>query len=491
MNSLHLRPVWQLIALLLLFWASRAAALEALPLHNDEGLHLTRAIEVWNLHPFWQISDGKIINHWAIAIFYPQHAPAFVSRIATVFVGLIGLAAGMALARRVSGASAALLAGTLWLTCPYLFFYERTALSDAETGALVVLALWASLRLAQTGRRRDVVLTGLTLAAAALFKFTAAPFALAVALVVLLLGRQPSQVRLRNLVIIILVGAACFAVPIGYLLTRERDLFAIALSWLSSSSDANSGAAANLARLWAQLIGFNSVAWSIALLAGMALLLVFGRRTGRVLALATLLPLTIIIVLGSEVLPRHYVVALPPLLVLAGAGLDMARRRVQNPVYRTLATQLGIIALALGLLNFALPAYTDPANLTLPDAMRTQYITDHSSGYGLREAVQAFPTTITRPNTPIIASMFPDSCKRANFYAVARLTLDCPQLPGRAEIEAALETYGAVYVLADSAPGIGIDVTMLAARATRVAAYPRPGESDAAASVVLWLLEAN
>jgi hypothetical protein len=64
-------------ALLLVLWMTRLGALDLLPLHNDEGLHLTRAVEVWNGHPFWAISDGKIVNHWVIAAFYPQHAPAF------------------------------------------------------------------------------------------------------------------------------------------------------------------------------------------------------------------------------------------------------------------------------------------------------------------------------------------------------------------------------------------------------------------------------
>ena len=86
--------------LLLILWLSRIPALDALPLHNDEGLHLTRAVEVWNLHPFWEIRDGKIINQWAIALFYPQNAPVFAGRIATIFVSLIGFAGGYALIRR-------------------------------------------------------------------------------------------------------------------------------------------------------------------------------------------------------------------------------------------------------------------------------------------------------------------------------------------------------------------------------------------------------
>ncbi|MEO8397624.1 MAG: glycosyltransferase family 39 protein, partial [Chloroflexota bacterium] len=172
--------------LLLILWFSRIPALDALPLHNDEGLHLTRAVEVWNLHPFWEIRDGKIINQWAIALFYPQNAPVFAGRIATVFVSLIGFAAGYALIRRIFGKKAALMAGVLWIASPYLFFFERLALSDAEAGALVVLALWASWTLAERGTIRRAIFTGIALALATLFKFTAAPFALSVALIVLL-----------------------------------------------------------------------------------------------------------------------------------------------------------------------------------------------------------------------------------------------------------------------------------------------------------------
>ncbi|MCC6801643.1 MAG: glycosyltransferase family 39 protein, partial [Anaerolineae bacterium] len=224
------------VLLLLILWLSRIPALESLPLHNDEGLHLTRAVEVWNLHPFWEIRDGKIINHWAIALFYPQNAPVFAGRIATIFVSLIGFAAGYALARRLFGATPALLAGALWITSPYLFFFERLALSDAEAGALVMLALWAGWRLAERGTIRQAVIAGLALALAALFKFTAVPFAAAVALVVLLRARYPVGRRILMLIIAGIVVAVCFAVPIGYLVIRGDDLFSIALGWIGGGS---------------------------------------------------------------------------------------------------------------------------------------------------------------------------------------------------------------------------------------------------------------
>jgi hypothetical protein len=500
MNPNTLSRWLPVIALLFILWWTRVIALDVLPLHNDEGLHLTRAVEVWNGHPFWAISDGKIINHWLIAALYPQNAPVFVGRIATVLLAMIGLAAGYGLVRRLFGDMSSFLSSCLWITAPYLFFYERLALSDAEVGTLVVLTLWASLRLARSGRRRDAVLAGITLVSAMLFKFTAAPFTLMVAIVVLLIGKIPWKQRLGNLVIIGAVVFISFLPPVIYLFLRGRDFFSIALDWLGGASGASVGATGrvigstfwdNLARLWAQLTGFGIPLWTVFLLAGLFLLLIFGRSKGRILLLAWGVPLLVIMILGREVLPRHFVVALPLALILAGAGLGTTIKRLL-PMSFSSPARVGVPALVLLLLTFApfaYSAYRSPGDLPLPDEERRQYIAEHSGGFGLREAVQAFSQIIVRVDIPIIASMFPDSCKRANFYATSGYTILCPQLPGRAEIETTLAQQGAVYVLVDTAPIIGLDVTTLEATATRLAAYPRPGESDETASIVLWLLE--
>lgn len=480
---------WWFVLLLLIYWVTRLTALAALPLHNDEGLHLTRAVEVWNLHPFWEISDGKIINHWLIAAFYPQNAPVFVARYATVLVGLFGLAAAYALTRRAFGTRPALLAGLLWVTSPYLFFYERLALSDAEAGALVVVAVALALRLARTGARRDAVLTGLALAAATLMKFTAAPYSLSVLLVVVLLSRATPARKLQQLVVIGLVVAACFAVPLGYLAIRGRDFFTIALGWISTggASGENAGPAANLVRLSEQLTGFGPPLWSALMVGGLATLAVLFRKTGVVLVLALALPLAVMILFGTEVLSRHYVVALPLALALGGAGIGGLI--AQLPTSARTVSGL-VVASALGLLfvPFALQAYRDPAALPLPPGDRSQLVAEHSSGYGLREAVLDLPRTITEPHLPVLASMFPDSCERANFYA-GSIQMICTDAPAREAIEALLEEDGALYVLVETAPLIGIDVTTLNATATEIAAYPRPGDPPDHPSVILWRLD--
>jgi hypothetical protein len=106
------------LALLLILWATRLWALDAFPLHVDEGIHIAWAVEVWNGHPFWNISDAKIIGHWPIALFYPQHAPVYAARLPVILIAMLGLAAGWSLLQNVFGARAALLGALLWIVCP-------------------------------------------------------------------------------------------------------------------------------------------------------------------------------------------------------------------------------------------------------------------------------------------------------------------------------------------------------------------------------------
>jgi hypothetical protein len=477
-----------ILLLLLALWATRVLALEQFPLHNDEGLHLTRAVEVWNLHPFWEIDDGKIINHWAIAVFYPQHTPVFAGRIATVFIALIGLAAAYALVRQLAGTTAASLTGLFWIMTPCLFLYERFAFSDAEAGVFVVLTLLFSLRLTRSGKPRDAVFAGIALTLAALFKLTAAPYALMVLFVVLGCGKLTWRRRLGSLIIIGLVGLTLIAVPLLYVVTRGGG-FGIALGWIGGAPSGHAATTGeNLARLWAELTGFGSLAWPILLVAGLIAFALLA-PAGILVLIAALLPLASIVFLGIDVMPRHFVVALPIALTLAGAGLGLLIRRLTTrPSTQIALTGLIGAALLIGFAPFALTAYRDPGALTLPPLEQGQYVTEHSAGFGLREAVIALPQTVKTHNIPIIASMFPDSCRRANFYQEDSFALRCTTAPGANEITEALAAYGQVYVLVEKPP-VGIDIQRIPAKAERLAAYPRPGETEQTASVVLWRLE--
>jgi 4-amino-4-deoxy-L-arabinose transferase-like glycosyltransferase len=448
---------------------------------------------VWSLHPFWEISDGKVINHWLIAAFYPQHAPDFVGRLATVLVGMIGLAAGYALVRRWYGAEAALMGGVLWLCAPYLFFYERTALSDAQAGALVVLTLWGALHTARRGHWRPSVLTGAALALAALFKFTAAPFALMVLIVIMAVGRQPFRRRIRNLAIIGLIGVVAFATPVLYVAVRGTG-FDVALGWIAGSGsriDGDGRIAENITRLLAQMTDYGITGWSVLLGIGLAMLAVFGivaksRRLGLALLAAWGVPFSLIVLLGMDVQPRHFVVALPTALLLGGAGIGALLLAISRRSLRAVLI-IGLIAvLSVQAGSYFLTTYWQPAALALPAPDRYQFISSHSAGFGLREAARHLPMVIDRPDSMVLASMFPDSCRRTNFYLPDDLNLICTDAPGLDRLATLLSQRDVVYVLVERPP-IGIDMLAVpGVSATRLTGYPRPGETEQDAAVTLW-----
>jgi hypothetical protein len=235
------------------------------------------------------------------------------------------------------------------------------------------------------------------------------------------------------------------------------------------------------------LTGFGTLLWPALLIVGLILLVLMRRKDGLILALAPLPLVAAIAILSSTVYLRYYATALPLWLLLGGAGLGLALDRLPRQAWRQTLSAAVIGLLAWGIVPFAIASYTDPGHLTLPQLMRWQYLTEHSAGFGLREAALDLPNTIGRPDVSIIASMFADSCRRTNLYAPDGFALICTSGQGRADIDAALNEQGAAYVLVDRFTGM--DVTTVDGQATSIAAYPRPGETSETASVVLWLIE--
>jgi hypothetical protein len=185
------------------------------------------------------------------------------------------------------------------------------------------------------------------------------------------------------------------------------------------------------------------------------------------------------------VFPRHFVVTMPFLVVLAGVGVERLLQRFKLPGWSA-ATVL-LLLIAVQSVPFFWTAYHEPAGLTLPDVVAREFLHDHSSGFGLREAMLDLPNQVDEA-TEVVASMFPASCRRANFYAMDGFTLSCGDAPGRDRIEQLLDIDGVVYVLVDRHPLIGIDVDTLNITAEQLAAYPRPGETDDTATIVLFSL---
>ncbi|GAB4549299.1 MAG: hypothetical protein OHK0023_13530 [Anaerolineae bacterium] len=475
------------IGLLLLLFATRSAAIEVLPLHNDEGLHLTRAVEVWNLNPFWEIRDGKVINHWLIALFYPQNAPVFTGRIATVFVAMLGGAAAYRFGRDQVGYWGGVFAITLWTAAPPLLFYERTALSDAEAGAWAMIAWWLANRALRRDRLWLSFASGLAIGIAALFKLTALPFALGLAIFVLLEARLQLRRCLLLLMMMAFAVILCLLPPTLWLALRGQT-YEIAFGWLARQGAGSSGIAANLitnpSRLFETFTGYGTLFWAIVL---MFTCLIAIWRVPR-LCIIWCVPTLAIIALGTDAMPRHFITALPWLLALVGCGMAIALHRLRAK----LSGIVVIMLLVAGLIPTAYLTHRSPEMLALPVRDIEQFISGHPSGYGLREAAHYIQTLRVASEVLFIASMFPDSCRRANFYASNHRQLMCINAAeSEQHLQSALEEYSLAYVLAEPPP-IGLDVATVSqhlnAEATLLQTFPRPRFG---AGLQLWLVRSK
>jgi hypothetical protein len=475
----RLTRYWAEILLILLFFWTRVAALTLLPLHNDEAVHLNRAIQVWNLHPFYAIDDGRIAGNWAIALFYPQSAPVFAARIATVFVSMVGFASGITLGRLVTRRrSGGLLAGLLWLVCPYQFFFERLALVDIEAGAVAVLLVLVALP--GLAFRHSALVTGVVLGLAFLFKVSAAPFAIVPLLGQALTRGLTWRQRFRHLIAVYLVALVIIA-PAALYSAIRGNFFSIAFNNVSGVSPA-ARIPLNTATFVDTTVTVNGL-WALVLI-GIPLSLLAGRR-GFYLAGSLLSQIIIMLVIGAEVLDRHLGVFMPLLPVVAAVGWSSLPTTL--PIQKlssrwALSAGVVVVSLLWAWTWTWRVAYSDPANIPMTRPMRGQYVDNYPAGYGLVEAVQALPQTVGGQR--VIASMTSDGCKRALFYLPAGASLICTGQgeQSKPEIEKALRAEGMAYVLAENKP-IGIDPASIGGSWKVLATYPRPGGLT---QITLW-----
>src|SRR5688572_26588751 len=158
------------MGLLLLYAALRLHGLLRFPVFIDEAFHIGWARDVWSLHPFGSADEGKALIAWVFAPLWPFENGLWLSRAAVVIAGMVGLAALLALGKRLVGHSAARFAGLLMVLVPYTFFFDRLAFADSVAASFGLVAAALIVYAIDTRRRSIAVLAGVALTLALLVK---------------------------------------------------------------------------------------------------------------------------------------------------------------------------------------------------------------------------------------------------------------------------------------------------------------------------------
>ncbi|NDJ34561.1 MAG: hypothetical protein GYB64_07815, partial [Chloroflexi bacterium] len=142
------------------------------PLFIDEAIHIRWARDTLMLSPFAPFDEGKLLMWAALTPFFPFDNGVFTARMVIVLVGMLGLAAAMALGTRLWGARAGLTAGLLLTLMPLGVFFGRMALPDPLGMSLLLVAAALTVEALHSGRALPAFAAGVALALAAFTRLT-------------------------------------------------------------------------------------------------------------------------------------------------------------------------------------------------------------------------------------------------------------------------------------------------------------------------------
>lgn len=385
------RRFWPLL-FVLLYWAARLHNLDALPIFLDEANHIYWSRLVWAMQPFHAASDGRLLNVWWGAVFWPFVGGAWIMRASTILITTLGFAALTAFVRSSFSNAAAVVAGVIYSLLPFAVFFERMALADSFSPTAVLLLLVYSVRLAQRPhRRRWSVLAGCALAAAITVKISNLIFVPAPALAVLVFLRRTQR---RHQIASALRGYLATGGILLPLYVVLHTVFGsdLGLDLLTSKTQ-------SLSELVTQFGVVGPIVWNyfwvlvtppllIAMLLCAALAIVANVRVGLFVTLVLLPTLGVLIARTSVgfVEARFALVYLPMLVTLGSGGAGWAATRLAQwgRAPALLAALLGVALLA-PTAGFTWAAWQHPAALVLPDRDEWEYIRGWPSGYGFRE----------------------------------------------------------------------------------------------------------
>jgi hypothetical protein len=333
--------------------------------HSDESQHFTNyAVEMFggslNPHYFQNPATYTYLVHLALWVqgfddierqYLVDPSDIFeTARLVAVALCLFGVAAIYAVGRRLWGTFEGLVAAAVLAFAVLPVAYSRYAVTDVGVLLPMAMSVYATVKIAEDGRRRYFVIAGLGLGLTVAFKFTAGlvlvPILVAVALRARA-GRQSVRDVVTGLAIVGGLAVVVFAVTNPYFLIDIDEAIDELRSQRFAAGEVKPG------QVEENPYGFylSSLTWGIgwgALVAAAAGLVLQFRRARTRAVLLALFPLVLFAYLGLDAdryFARWLLPTYPVLALFAGVGVAALARAVSpRPVVRAAALALLIAA---------------------------------------------------------------------------------------------------------------------------------------------------
>lgn len=397
--------ILSLLAILALYFLFRLPNLTYQPIFADEAIYI-RWAQVMKSEPtlrFLPLSDGKTpLFMWIMMpVFKIFSDPLYAGRILAVFSGLGTLFGIFLIGNIFFNKRTGLLAAFLIASTPYIIFFDRMALVDTMLAAFTVWSILAALLLVKYKRLDIAMFLGFFLGGGLLTKTPGMFNVLMMPLAALTLNFK-SKDRVTQ----VLKTAGLFIISIGIglgiynllrlgpgfssLSSRNSDYVRDPADLLINPLDPFIPHLGDLIDWWPLLISYPVI---LAIAAGIIFGILKKNKYLIIIFLIALGPLIVQMALLRTFTARYMLFSIPPLLLVAGFGLDNLITLISSNskkffLNNGILTALIISALLVWPIKFTTQLLTDIENAPLPKNERRGYLEDWTAGYGLREIAQ-------------------------------------------------------------------------------------------------------
>ncbi|MBI5356973.1 glycosyltransferase family 39 protein [Candidatus Collierbacteria bacterium] len=380
-------------AIIILFFSSRLINLTLIPIFTDEAIYIR-----WGqialqdpVHRFISLEDGK--QPMFVWLMLPAlkwiSDPLMAGRLVSVFSGALTLAGLVLLSWKLFGEKIGWFTGFIYIISPFFLLYDRLALYDSLTTALMVWALFLTILLVDLLRLDIALLLGMTIGAGFLTK-SSAQFALILLPSTFLLFDWKTKERRKRLlklaglgIVVTLLSKGIELIlrlaPLSHMIGLKDHTFIVTnQEFIAHPFERLFG---NLGGLWSWIQSYATYPLMVLFIVGM----IYGLKKHRVktlfLSLWFLVPFLALASFGKVLYPRYLLFMLAPLIPISVLGIKYLFILIRNYSY------LFVFILFIYPAYFSYKIIYDPISAPLPLVDRFQLLDDWPSGYGIREVI--------------------------------------------------------------------------------------------------------
>lgn len=393
---------WKLVFGLVVFvyFITHINELTLLPVFADEAIYIRWSqliIDDWKRYLFFPMNDGKTpFFIWLVTGSLKLWSdPLYAGRMVSVIAGVFQVFVTAKIVKKLNGGLVAKsLAMFSVMFLPYWYFHHRMALMDGLLTLLLSVSYLYLLKSFSEKGYKNILFSGLFMGLALWTKIPAILFFPMIVLAAFLPTKEKLPFKLKQSSLTILIGVFLFATlkitPIfGQLFSRGSD-FLYPVSELMEKG-ALTVLWANIQRIFQGL--FRYLSWPVMILPLFGLFQDKFRKTHAVLILSFLGFVGPILLLGKTIYPRYILPSILPLTLSAALSLEyvakQAQKNIKKPTILLIQTATVVILLtsiAQTAVNFSLISWKNPNYLPFVPIDNTQYLSEWSSGNGIKES---------------------------------------------------------------------------------------------------------